>query len=150
MDINKIFNLINLYGGAKNYASCKSDKVSQVMDEFKEGKLKGRDNKIIKNQKQAIAIALTQASNKCEYNKEDENKLIEKVDKDLNNKDKKILLSNLIETKDAIEILLKNGKSRRVYIFKKLLWDKIIDTQRNNQQLEMNMWDEIKKIHELN
>ena len=63
-------------------------------------------------QKQAIAIALSQASTKCEYNKEDQKKLIDKVDKDLNNKDKKILLSNLIETKDAIEILLKNVRDK--------------------------------------
>ena len=147
MNINQIINLTKLSGGAKDYATCKSSKVRQVMEEFKEGKLKGRDDKLIRNQKQAIAIALSQASNKCEYNKNDQKKLLEKVNKDLNDKDKKIILSNLIETKDAIKILMENKKSRQVYIFKKLLWDKIIDSHRKNEPLDSNMWDEIKKIH---
>ena len=36
-------------------------KVAKVMREFKAGKLKGSDKKLITNRKQAIAIALSQA-----------------------------------------------------------------------------------------
>ncbi len=65
------------------------------------------------------------------------------------NDDKKIKLSNLIETKDAISILNKMNKIKRVYMFKKLLWNKIINQNISNEQLSVNMWNEIKKIHEL-
>ena len=39
----------------------KQKKIEKVMSEFKDEKLKGRDNKTITNPKQAIAIALSQA-----------------------------------------------------------------------------------------
>lgn len=37
------------------------DKVSRVMSEYKDGKLKGRDGKIITDRRQAVAIALSEA-----------------------------------------------------------------------------------------
>jgi hypothetical protein len=143
-------NLAKLSGGAKSYSECKSDKVRKVMREFENKELRDRSGKVIKNQKQAIAIALNQAASSCEYKPTDVKKLIDKVNEDLNNKEKSIILSNLIETKDAIEKLNKMGKSKRAWMFKKLLWDKIIDSQRKGNTLNANMWDEIKKIHELN
>ncbi len=136
-------------GAAKSYDSCKSEKVSKTMREFKEGELEDRSGKTITDKKQAIAIALSQAQTSCKYNPSDAKKLLTKVDQDLNDEKKKINLSNLIETKDAITLLYKMGKSKRVYIFKKLLWNKIINEQRSGEQLDSNMWDEIKKIHEL-
>ncbi len=139
---------INQLGG-KSYNDCKSDKIRQVIDEFKYKKLKSRNDKIVTNKKQAIAIALNQAQSMCKLNPDDVNKLIDKVNADLNNPEKKLNLSNIIETKEAIEQLLKTGKSKRVYIFKKLLWDKIIDEERTGEPLNKNMWDEIKKIHNL-
>ena len=39
----------------------KQKKIAKVMVEFKDKKLKGRDDKTITNPKQAIAIALSQA-----------------------------------------------------------------------------------------
>ncbi len=149
LDSNKFANLAKLSGGAKSYDSCKSDKVSTTMKEFKEGKLKDRADNVIKDKKQAIAIALSQAQTSCKYNPDDAKKLLAKVDQDLNDTEKKINLTNLIETKDAISLLYKMGKSKRVYIFKKLLWNKIIKEQRSGEKLDSNMWDEIKKIHEL-
>lgn len=145
----ELCNFAKLYGGAKSYDVCKSDKVRTVMEEFKYKKLKDRSGKIIKNNKQAIAIALSQAQASCKYNPSDIKKLIDKVNEDLNEKDKKIILSNLIETRDAIINLNKSGKSKRSWMFKKLLWDKIIDSQQKGEILSANMWNEIKKIHEL-
>ncbi len=150
MSQNKFSNLAKLFGGAiKSYDSCKSEKVSKTIDEFKEGELTDRSGKKITNKKQAIAIALSQAQTSCKYNPTDAKKLLTKVDQDLNDDKKKINLSNLIETKDAISLLYKMGKSKRVYIFKKLLWNKIINEQRSSNSLDSNMWDEIKKIHDL-
>jgi L-lactate utilization protein LutC len=142
-------NLALLTGGAGSYNKCKSEKISKVMKEYEKGKLENRSSEPITNQKQAIAIALSQAQSTCKYNKSDVKNLIDKVNEDLNDIAKKINLSNLIETKDAIEKLYKMKKNKRVYIFKKLLWDKIILAHRNGETLNKNMWDEIYKIHQL-
>ena len=133
----------------KSYNVCKSDKVSKVMKEFENKELKDRRGKVINNQKQAIAIALNEAQNSCKFNPSDVKNLVDKVNKDLNDKNKKLNLSNIIETKNAIEQLNKIGKSKRPLMFKQLLWDKIIDSQRSGESLNSNIWDEIKKIHEL-
>lgn len=37
------------------------DKIKKVMDEFKDGELKSSSGQTVKNQKQAIAIALSEA-----------------------------------------------------------------------------------------
>lgn len=143
-------NLVKLNGGtATLYNVCKSDQVSKVMKEYKNKKLKDRSGKVIKNQKQAIAIALSQSQNSCQYNLVDVKKLVEKVNANLNEKNKPLNLSNIIETKDAIKQLNKLGKTKKALMFKKLLWNKIIDSQRSKKSLHSNMWDEIKKIHEL-
>lgn len=45
---------------------CKMKKIETVMKEFKKGSLKsGKSNKKVKNPKQAIAIALSEANKKC-------------------------------------------------------------------------------------
>ncbi len=136
-------------GGTKSYKICKSDKVRQVIDEFKDKKLKNRNGEIISNKKQAIAIALSQAQSVCKLNSIDIKKLIEKVNTDLNDLDKRLNLTNIIETKNAIEQLNKSDKTKRVYIFKKLLWNKIINMELSGESLNKNMWNEIKKIHNL-
>jgi len=47
---------------ARKYSPKAQEKVKDVMEEFKEGKLKsGRSNKTVKSRKQAIAIGLSEA-----------------------------------------------------------------------------------------
>jgi len=47
---------------ARKYSPKAQAKVKDVMEEFKEGKLKsGRSNKTVKSRKQAIAIGLSEA-----------------------------------------------------------------------------------------
>ena len=145
--MESIRNLALLKGG--DFDSCKRSIISTTIDEFKDKKLKMRNNKVVKNKKQAIAIALSQVDDKCKYNPTDTKKLIQKVSDDLNDKNKKLNLSNIVETKNAIELLISKKKPQRVYIFKKLLWNKIIDSQIHNETLDKNMWNEIKTIHDL-
>ena len=95
----------SIFSGRNNYDTCKAEVVGDIMREFKNKKLKMRNNKVIKDKKQAIAVALSMASSKCHYNKADAEYLIDKVDRDLSNKKKEIILSNIIETKDAISYL---------------------------------------------
>lgn len=47
-------------------AECMKRKVETVMGEYKEGKLKGPDGKVIKKRKQAVAIALSEARRYCD------------------------------------------------------------------------------------
>jgi hypothetical protein len=135
-----------LYGGAKEiaYKKCKNELIEETMHEFKNKKLKNRGNQVVKDQDQAIAIALSQVHSQCNRNKMEQKKLIDKVDRDLNNI-KKLNLTDVIETYDIIKILMKQGKYNKVHLFKKLLWDKII----REKSLDTNIWDEIKKINNL-
>lgn len=141
-----ISNLAQLGG---NYKTCKYDVISTTMDEFNDKKLKDRNNKIIRNKNQALAIALSSVNKECKYTPNETIELIEKVNNDLNDKNKEINLSNMNETFSAIEMLAKKNKYKRIYIFKKLLWDKIIESQLNNEKLGENIWKVIKKIQEL-
>ena len=146
MEINNLANLGKLYGGAQSYQKCSEEKISQTMHEFNDRKLKDRANKVIKNRKQAIAIALSQADYQCKYNPEEKIKLINKVNGDLNS-DKSLNLSNIIETRKAIEFLDTKGKHKQIYVFKKLLFDKIINFHLSGDSMDKNMWEEIKNIH---
>jgi hypothetical protein len=44
---------------------CRAQKIGITMYEFKKHILRSRDNKVVKNPKQAIAIALSQANRLC-------------------------------------------------------------------------------------
>lgn len=154
MSHNNLYNLTllcnNLYGGAKDltYKKCKDTIIEKTMHEFKNKELKDRGNKIVKNKDQAIAIALSQSHSQCKRNSSEIKKLIDKVDRDLNNS-KNLNLTDVIETYDIIKILIKKGKYKKAHIFKKLLWDKIIKEQINNIIIDTNIWEEIKKINNL-
>jgi L-lactate utilization protein LutC len=141
-----ISNLAQLGG---NYMTCKSKIMSTTMDEFYNKKLKDRSNKIIRNKNQAIAIALSDVNKECRYTSNETNNLIKKVNKDLNDKNKEINLSNMNEILKVIENMAKKNKYKRIYIFKKLLWNKIIESQLKGNNLSENIWKVIKKIHKL-
>ncbi len=139
-------NLAKLSGGAQSYEKCSNSQISQTMHEFADRKLKDRANKVIKNKSQAIAIALSQAESQCKYNPKEKTILINKVNEDLNS-EKKLNLTNIIETKKAIEMLHEKNKYKQIYVFKKLLFDKIIKSHLSGDSLSKNMWDEISQIH---
>ena len=147
--MSNLKNLSKLYYGVKSYDECKSDKVGDVMHEYKNNKLKDRIGRTVINKKQAIAIALSESQAQCKYNPPDVKKLLEKVNRDLADIEKDLNLSNIIETKNAIEQLIKKKKPKEGYNIKQLLWDKIIKSQREGIKLDRNMWDEIKHIHDL-
>jgi hypothetical protein len=141
-------NLIKLSGGVQSYKKCSSEKISQTMHEFNDRTLKDRAIKVIKNRNQAIAIALTQADSKCKYNSEEKKTLIKKVNDELNSNNQ-LNLSNIIETKKAIEILQSRGKHKQIYIFRKLLFDKVIKIHLLGESMGKNMWNELKQINEI-
>jgi hypothetical protein len=139
---------LNLIGGS-SYKTCKADIVEETMREFKKEKLKTKSKRLITDRNQAIAVALSMAGSQCHYTKADANKLIEKVDRNLNNKKKELILSNIIETKDALVYLLKHNRHKKANEYKQLLWDKIIRNESNDKKLSKHMWDEIRKINHI-
>ena len=147
MDVQKIKYLVELYGG-KSYQKCANEKISKTMHEFADKKLKDRNEKVIKNKKQAIAIALSQANSQCKYNPDEKKSLINKVNADLNS-DKELNLSNIIEIKKAIGFLQAKGKGKQIYVFKNLLWNKIITTHIHGKFMDQNMWEEVKQIQKI-
>ena len=149
MNLENFKNLVKLYGGANSYDLCKKEVISTTIHEFNDNKLKSRNNKMVKNKKQAIAIALNQVEYKCTYNSNEKINLIEKVKSNLYNSDKDLNLTNIIETKHAIELLNNQGKLKKIYIFKKKLFDKIINIYIKGNNIDKNIWKEIKKIQEI-
>jgi hypothetical protein len=154
---NNLHNLAKLYdynltGGYKktysSYNQCKDDIVSTTMKEYNKNKLKTRYGYPVTTKSQAIAIALNQTHTKCKYNKKDKLELLNKVNKDFTNKNKELILSNLIEINDAITILINEKKYKKADELRHMLWNKIIETYRNGNSLDINIWNEIKKNNE--
>lgn len=97
-----------------NYNRCRSNKVENVMGEFKEGKLKNRGGKKISNRKQAVAIALSEADRTCKLKgKKSTEKVEEKVLNFLYNDNRKIAEERvpLSNVKQTILIISKSKKS---------------------------------------
>ena len=141
--------IYDLSGGTYSYGDCKKKIMKDTMIEYKNKKLKGKGDYLVKSKEQAIAIGLNKAHDECKYTKTDIEKLIDKVNEDLNNIDKDINLTNLTELRDVIMHLEKNKKSRRSYVFKSLLWNKIIKMHRDGKSLDKNMWNVINEINEI-
>ena len=134
----------------KSFSKCKNDIISNNLNNFKQKKLKLKNNKIVENSKQAIAISLNEVQTKCQYNLEELKELYKKVKNDLNEKTKEINLTNIIELKNIIKYLFINNKIKKINNLKNLLWIKIIYLYRNNLYLNKNIWNELNKIKNIN
>ena len=130
----------------KSFSKCHDTIISNNMHDFKEKKLKLKNNKIVDNKKQAIAISLNQIQKECHYNSEEIKELYKKVKNDLNNKDKEINLTNINELKNIIKYLYINNKINKINNLKNLLLNKIINLYNNNLYLNKNIWKELNKI----
>ena len=125
--------------------------MTEVMDEFKEKKLKSRKEEIIKNRKQAVAIGLSTVENKCVYSKDEYKQLEKKVLEFLASKpEKKIPLSRVIETKQLIEHYYKEKNYKKCKKFEILLWHYIVASVSLHIEITNNIWSELKAIKKLN
>ena len=93
-----------------SHEKCSSNIIKKTIKEFNDKELKLNNNKIVKDKKQAIAIALTTANKKCTYNKEELKELEKKVINFLLEDNDKIPLSNVIETKQIINMYVEKKK----------------------------------------
>jgi hypothetical protein len=133
-----------------SHEKCSRKIMTEVMDEFKEKKLKSRDDKIIKNIKQALAIGLSRVEDKCKYSKDEYKILEKKVLEFLASKpEEKIPLSRVIETKQLIEHYYKQKDYRKCKKFEILLWHYVVGSVSMNIEITDNIWAELKAIKQL-
>ena len=132
-----------------SHKKCVHDTMEKIMKEYETKKLLMRNKMIVTDRKQALAIGLSKVQNECKYSKEEITDLLFKVEKDLNNIKKKVILSNLIELKQLLVVFSVKKKTKYIKLLKNLLWDKITYQHRNKINLDKNMWDEIEKINNI-
>lgn len=126
------------------YEECRQKYLDSVLDEFENKKLKMRNNKLIKDRKQAIAIALSMAQDKCKYTNKDLKEVEAKVNMFLLDDKRKISktrvpLTNVIETMVMIEKFIKDKKITKAkkYIF--LLNQRVFEAMNNNIKISKNI-----------
>ena len=64
-----------------SYDKCRQKYLDKIIDEFENKKLKLSNNKKVTDRKQAIAIALSMAQDKCKYTNKDLKQVETKVNK---------------------------------------------------------------------
>ncbi len=119
-----------------NHEKCSNNIIKKTIEEFNNKELKLKNNKIVNDKKQAIAIALTTANKKCTYNKEELKKLENKVKEFLLNDSDIVPLSNIIETKTIINSYIENKKYKDAYKFTNLLVKKVINTKLTSNMIK--------------
>ena len=136
------------------YDKCREKYIDKIMKEFENKKLKQRDGKIIKDRKQAIAIALGLAQKSCRYSTKDIKEIEKKLSTFLLDDDRKISksripLTNVIETRVFIEYLIKKKNTRLAKKYYKLLLLRIITAGKSGINVSKNIFEEIYKISEI-
>ena len=102
-----------------NIKDCKNKYIDETMKEYESKKLKISGKRIVKDRKQVIAIALNIAERKCKYTTNDYKLLKEKVkkflfDDDRKISDKKVPLTNVIESRILYEYYIKKKDYKNI------------------------------------
>lgn len=133
-----------------SYDECRKKYLYSIIKEFEQGKLKMTNDKKVKNKKQAIAIALSMAQRKCKYTQKDYKQIEDKVMMFLKNDDRKISqkrvpLTNVIETKLLIKKYIKTNKNKAKTLYK-LLLKRIISAGAKGIKIDENIFDELNSL----
>jgi len=117
------------------FKKCSEEIISKTIDEFNQKDLKLKNSKIVKDKKQALAIALNTAQTKCKYTKTEITELTDKIDIFLQNKDK-ISLSNVVQTKEIITNYVDKKNYKKAYTYLLLLINRVFE---NKDELNNNI-----------
>ena len=136
------------------YEECRKKYMEKIMKEFEVGKLKLRNNTIVKDRKQAIAIAISIAQHKCIFTKNELEHVETKVMNFLLEDNRKIArnripLTNVIDTRILIKnyLRLKNRtKAHKLYM---LLVERITLAAVHKIKVDMNIWEELHMIQNM-
>ena len=126
------------------YEKCRQRYLDKILDEFENKQLKLRNNKKVKDRKQAIAIALSMAQDKCKYTNKDLKQVEIKVNKFLLDDDRKISksrvpLTNVIETQVMIKKFIKDNKKAKAKKYAFLLNQRIFNAMKNEINIPKNI-----------
>ena len=138
----------------KGYNKCREKTVSDTLRLFEQNKLKASGDNKVKNRKQAIAIALTNAKYNCKYSKKDYKKMYEKIKEFLYDDDrkiskKKVPLTNVIETVILIKKFIKSDKKSKAKKLKRDLINRIVKAGKDGIKITKNIFDELYQIREV-
>jgi len=126
---------------------CKRKIVDKVMKEFEQLQLKQRDETVVTNSKQAIAIALSKAEDECKLSSSDYKEMEMKVITFLTSKpSKKIVFSRIIETKHIIEHYAKKNNIKKARKYEIELWHYLISCVSKGLEISENIWDQLNEI----
>jgi len=126
---------------------CKKKIIDKVMKEFEHLKLKQRDETVVTNSKQAIAIALSKADDECKLSTSDYKEMELKVITFLNSKPvKKIVFTRIIETKNIIEYYAKKNNVRKARKYEIELWHYLISCVSKGLEITENIWEQLNEI----
>ena len=137
-----------------SYEKCREKFLSQILGEYERGDLKMRNYKKVKKRNQAIAIALSMAQRNCKYTRKDLREVEEKVmiflKKDKRKiSEKRIPLTNIIETRILIKNYMKIGKKTKAKKLYKLLMLRILNAKKKGIIINSNIMKEVDKIKKL-
>ena len=133
-----------------SYDECREKYVEKIMKEFKQKKLKLRNNTVVTDRKQAIAIAINMAMAECILTK-DFSKIEKKIMMFLLEDHRKISetrvpLTDVIETRILINkyIKLKNkAKAHKLYM---LLVERVTKAAIKKIKVDSHIWEELYTI----
>ena len=135
-----------------SYDECREKYLEKIMNEFKQKKLKLRNNKVVTDKKQAIAIAINMAMAECmsDLSQKDLDKIEKKIMMFLLQDHRKISesrvpLTNVIETRILINkyIKLKNkAKAHKLYM---LLVERVTKAAIKKIKVDYHIWEELYK-----
>jgi hypothetical protein len=129
------------------HEKCKKKVMHEIMTEFQTRKLKQRDDTIVKDKKQALAIGLSKVEKSCEYSIKEFKELETKIKKYLSEPPTDVIsLTRLIEIKHIIKHYYDKKDYKKCQKYEVLLWHNIITAISNGAKIKSNVWKELKII----
>tara|TARA_B100000424_G_C22873718_1_gene465238 strand:- start:379 stop:810 length:432 start_codon:yes stop_codon:yes gene_type:complete len=135
----------------KGYKECQEKYMDETMKKYEKKKLIISGKRYVTDRKQAVAIALDTAQRKCKYSSKDYSEMKEKVNMFLYNDDrkiseKKVPLTNVIETKVLIKYYLKNKNKRKAKQLRDDLVKRIVKSGKDGIKISKNIFEELNEI----
>jgi len=133
------------------YDKCKKRYIEEVIHEYKDRKLITSSGRVVRNRKQAIAIALSMAQRRCKLKNNSLKQVEKKVLRFLVDDDRKISLeriplTNVIETRILIRNLIDDGKKAKAKKYSKLLEKRIKKAEKKGILVTDNINKELRRV----
>ena len=133
-----------------SHDKCSKKIMDKTMKDFEKRKLKQRDEKVIKDRKQALAVGLSRVEEECKYSSKEYKDIEKALETFLQDEpSNKIILSRVIETRQLIDYFYKEKNFKKCKKFEILLWHYIISSVSKNLEVSENVWKELKAIKKL-